>query len=173
MITGMPSMPVADRKIFPEEGVVYIVWGEKKLLYIGQTKNLRKRFLHHHRLIEFLNSDTNVSWFSEEECNRLEVESALIDLLDPELNNSEIPKKEIDERPTSIRWKLPELMARYQIKVKVLAAEMGYTPDAITHLKKSAMPRLSGDAWDKLIKSLRKLSGEEIMPNDLFEYKDD
>jgi putative transcriptional regulator len=72
-----------------------------------------------------------------------------------------------------VRFKLAEVMARYQIKVKVLAAEMGYTPDAITHLKKSAMPRLSGDAWDKLIKSLRKLSGEEIMPNDLFEYKED
>jgi putative transcriptional regulator len=173
MITGMPSMSVADRKIFPEEGVVYIVWGEKKLLYIGQTKNLRRRFLHHHRLIEFLNSDANVSWFSEEECNRLEVESSLIDLLDPELNNSEVLKKEIDKKPTSIRWKLPELMARHGIKPKDLATEMGYTRDAVSNLRQRTMPRLSEDTWNNLMNSLCKLSGVTITPNDLFEHQKD
>jgi putative transcriptional regulator len=173
MITGMPSMSVADRKIFPEEGVVYIVWGEKKLLYIGQTKNLRRRFLHHHRLIEFLNSDANVSWFSEEECNRLEVESSLIDLLDPELNNSEVLKKEIDKKPTSIRWKLAELMARHGIKPKDLATEMGCTRDAVSNLRQRTMPRLSGDTLNNLFRSLNALSEEAVTFNDLFEYKED
>jgi putative transcriptional regulator len=72
-----------------------------------------------------------------------------------------------------IRWKLAELMARHGIRPKDLATEMDCTRDAVSNLRKRTMPRLSEDTWNNLIRSLRSLSGEEIMPNDLFEYKDD
>ena len=86
LITGLPSVGINDRKDLPTDEVVYFVWTAEKLLYIGQTNNLKQRLYNHHRLVEFLNDESRVSWFNAAQCDRLEVESELIELFNPSLN---------------------------------------------------------------------------------------
>jgi hypothetical protein len=86
MVQGLPSLSVNDRRTFPDVESIYLVWADNSLLYIGQTKNLRKRFEHHHRLVEFLNCEAKVAWFDASGCNRLDVEGQLIELFLPTLN---------------------------------------------------------------------------------------
>lgn len=86
MIKGLPSINVEDRKTLPQLEAIYLVWTDKELLYIGQTANIKSRFLSHHRLIEFLNCNAKVAWFNAEDCDRLEIEGSLIEIFAPKLN---------------------------------------------------------------------------------------
>ncbi|ODH03095.1 hypothetical protein A4S05_21110 [Nostoc sp. KVJ20] len=62
-----------------------------------------------------------------------------------------------------IIWKLREVMARYKIKSKELAAELGVHPNSVTNLRKAeTMPRLDGEALDNLCNALNKLADTEI-----------
>ncbi|PSB64049.1 hypothetical protein C7B79_11445 [Chroococcidiopsis cubana CCALA 043] len=71
-----------------------------------------------------------------------------------------------------IRWRLNEVMARYGIRAKELAAEMDISPSAISNLRKRSMPRLTEETLNNLCKALNKLSHERtlITPGELIEY---
>ena len=86
LIKGLPSTEIHQRKTLPKQEAVYLVWTNHRLLYIGQTTNLCQKILNHHRLVEFLNCEAKIAWFDSAGCDRLEVESSLIDILSPELN---------------------------------------------------------------------------------------
>jgi len=78
---------------------------------------------------------------------------------------------------TLIKWRLREVMARYNIKAIDLAQEMGISANAVSNLRKgNTMPRLDGDSLNKLCNALNKLAldlDEEITPVTLIDYTRD
>ena len=78
---------------------------------------------------------------------------------------------------TLIRWRLREVMARYSIKAVDLAKEMRVSPNSVSNLRKgNTMPRLDGDALNKLCNALNKLAlnlDAEITPVTLIDYTRD
>ena len=69
-----------------------------------------------------------------------------------------------------IRWRLKEVMARYDIKGIDLAKEMGVRDASISNLRNSkTMPRLDGERIDQLCKALSKLAERRISFADLYE----
>jgi DNA-binding Xre family transcriptional regulator len=78
---------------------------------------------------------------------------------------------------TLIKWRLREVMAKYNIKSIDLAQEMRISPNSVSNLRKgSTMPRLDGDSLNKLCNALNKLAldlDEEITPVTLIDYRRD
>lgn len=78
---------------------------------------------------------------------------------------------------TLIKWRLREVMARYNIKAIDLAKEMGISPNSVSNLRKgNTMPRLDGDSLNDLCNALNKLAlglEEEITPVTLIDYTRD
>ncbi len=75
---------------------------------------------------------------------------------------------------TLIRWKLREVMARYNIKSVDLAKQLNISPNAVSSLRKAkTMPRLDGNALNNLCNALNRLAedlDEEITPVTLLTY---
>jgi len=75
---------------------------------------------------------------------------------------------------TLIRWRLREIMARYNIKSVDLAKELDISPNAVSSLRKAkTMPRLDGNALNNLCNALNRLAedlDEEISPLSLLTY---
>lgn len=78
---------------------------------------------------------------------------------------------------TLIKWRLREVMARYQIKAIDLAQEIGVSANAVSNLRKgNSMPRLDGDSLNRLCNALNKLAidlDDEITPVTLIQYTRD
>ncbi|MGH2413545.1 MAG: helix-turn-helix domain-containing protein [Microcystaceae cyanobacterium] len=78
---------------------------------------------------------------------------------------------------TLIKWRLREIMARYNVKATDLAKEMGISANSVSNLRKgNTMPRLDGDSLNKLCNALNKLAldlDEEITPVTLIDYTRD
>ena len=102
MLNGLISVNVEKRKALPEIEAVYLVWTDNELLYIGQTANLRSRFVKHHRLVDFLNHDSKIAWFDTTGCNRLEVEEYFIKAFSPKLNGETVGRNPGDKVPLGI-----------------------------------------------------------------------
>jgi DNA-binding Xre family transcriptional regulator len=75
---------------------------------------------------------------------------------------------------TLIRWRLREVMARYDIKAIDLAKEMKLSANAVSNLRRSnTMPRLDGDSLNRLCNALNELAiglDDEITPITLISY---
>lgn len=86
------ALPLEERNNLPAIPAVYLVYQEDKLLYVGKTKNLKSRWLGHHRLVQFVEAGSGVyiAWFpcSEEQLGTME--DAFIELLDPEFNGESL-----------------------------------------------------------------------------------
>jgi DNA-binding Xre family transcriptional regulator len=78
---------------------------------------------------------------------------------------------------TLIRWRLRELMARYNIKSKDLAQKLDISANAMSALRKAkTMPRLDGVALNLLCNGLNELAEDlekPITPGDLLDYSID
>lgn len=102
----LPSLPLASRSVLPACAAIYFVLDEAdRILYIGQTTNLKRRWLRHHRYDQ-LSVQSRIAWL---ECNELEllpkIEVALIKHFNPALNGSEVMSKEIAEL-----WRIADLI---------------------------------------------------------------
>ena len=61
-----------------------------------------------------------------------------------------------------IRWKLKEVMARYDIKGMDLAKELDVSTNTVSNLRKAkTMPRLDGDQLNLLLDALNKLATDK------------
>ncbi|MBO3461201.1 helix-turn-helix transcriptional regulator [Aetokthonos hydrillicola Thurmond2011] len=73
-----------------------------------------------------------------------------------------------------IKWRLREVMARYNIKSVDLAKELNISPNAVSSLRKAkTMPRLDGNALNNLCNALNRLAedlDEEVSPMTLIAY---
>lgn len=78
---------------------------------------------------------------------------------------------------TLIRWRLKEIMARYNIKGKDLAQKLDISPNALSALRKAkTMPRLDGMALNLMCNALNELAEDldrYITPGDLLDYSQD
>ncbi len=69
-----------------------------------------------------------------------------------------------------IRWKLKEVMARYDITGVALAKELNIRTATVSDWRTSkTLPRLGGERLDELCKALSKLARKKIRFADLFE----
>lgn len=75
---------------------------------------------------------------------------------------------------TLIKWRLREVMARYNIKSVDLARQLNISPNAVSSLRKAkTMPRLDGNALNNLCNALNRLAedlDQEITPVTLLTY---
>lgn len=89
-VAGLPSKPLAERASFPTCACSYVVKAGDKVLYVGQTQNLRQRWVAHHLLSELAqHKDVRVSWY---ECRtkyeREFYEQSAIELFKPPYNKA-------------------------------------------------------------------------------------
>lgn len=71
-----------------------------------------------------------------------------------------------------INWRLAEIMARHDIKGTDLAERLGVTPKAVSNIRRAkTMPRLDGEALDRLCIALSELAGKRITPANLIDYE--
>ncbi|BAY29741.1 hypothetical protein NIES2107_15850 [Nostoc carneum NIES-2107] len=91
---SMPSLLVSEKGRLPNEPAIYFVWNDRRLLYIGKTASLCKRFMNHHRLANFVlaGENTRISWLLADAENLAAFECSLIEELEPELNKESQPK---------------------------------------------------------------------------------
>ena len=69
-----------------------------------------------------------------------------------------------------IRWRLKEVMARYDITGIALAQEMGVRESTISNLRTArTLPRIDGNRVYQLCQALSKLAGKKISFADLYE----
>ncbi|MEM9273805.1 MAG: helix-turn-helix transcriptional regulator [Cyanobacteria bacterium P01_F01_bin.143] len=69
-----------------------------------------------------------------------------------------------------LRWRLKEIMARYDISNIDLAKELDMRPASISHLRNSkTIPSIGGDRLTKLCSALSKLAGKKIHFAELYE----
>jgi DNA-binding Xre family transcriptional regulator len=75
---------------------------------------------------------------------------------------------------TLIKWRLREVMARYNIKAIDLAKQMKLSANAVSNLRQSkTMPRMDGGSLNNLCNALNALASEldeEITPMTLIGY---
>ncbi len=97
---SVPSVRILERNKLPESPAIYfVITPDNRLLYIGQSKNLRQRWQSHHRFQQFIEAsqETRVVWFEFDESDRQSipsVEEELITLLDTEYNETDVPLDE-------------------------------------------------------------------------------
>ena len=94
---SVPSLPITERSKLPNTAAIYFVFTlDNKLLYIGQTSNLRQRWAQHHRYQQFIeaSSQTRIGWFAfgeEFKDSLLDIEKELIESLSSEHNDTPHP----------------------------------------------------------------------------------
>lgn len=60
----LPCLPLAWKHGLPAIPAVYFAISKKQILYVGSTKNLKSRWLKHHRIKEIKAfNDIKIAWF--------------------------------------------------------------------------------------------------------------
>jgi hypothetical protein len=91
-LTMLPSLPLDERRDLPDTPAIYVVMAGDTVLYVGQSVNLRQRWLAHHRFAQ-LNErgGCRIAWMQVEDASLLdELERACIAHFHPVLNDSPI-----------------------------------------------------------------------------------
>ncbi|RCJ20150.1 hypothetical protein A6S26_05360 [Nostoc sp. ATCC 43529] len=85
----LPSLPLVRRSQLPKcAGVYFVIDGDGVVQYIGRSKNLRSRWVAHHKLAEIREmTGAKVSWLEISDEDLLpSIEAALIQWFSPPLN---------------------------------------------------------------------------------------
>lgn len=86
-LSTLPSLPLSDRKQLPAIPCIYFAISSGTVQYIGMSKNLRNRWVNHHRLSR-LSLNSNIAWLKVSDISLMpEIENALIHWFKPPLNN--------------------------------------------------------------------------------------
>ena len=73
-----------------------------------------------------------------------------------------------------IKWKLVELMQRYEISGRALAERLEISQNAMSSLRNAkAMPMIGSDRLSRIIIELRSISGQQIELNEIIEFEED
>lgn len=115
-LCSVNSRPLSEKMNLPSCQALYLVIEKDRVIYVGSTVNLKRRFKSHHRRHQFASFNTLV-WFDfsmlGEDVLR-EVEQSVIALVSPQLNNSstgrlmsesqkEAQKRYVERNPEKIR----------------------------------------------------------------------
>ena len=191
-LSTLPSVLLANRKQLPPIlGIYFAINSLGVVQYIGQSVNIRNRWLNHHRQSELdVVGNVSIAYLEVSEPSLLsEIEWALIEYFHPPLNGltrkpsrvkpkaelaklSQVRVKNFNQK-TSIKWKLSEVMARHRIKGSDLANRLQISNNAVSKLKNAqTMPRIDGERLNALCNALNNLAAgdAEITPAMLIEY---
>ncbi|MBD2211890.1 GIY-YIG nuclease family protein [Nostoc linckia FACHB-104] len=86
---ALPSMPLGWKKALPKCACIYFaIDASNQVQYIGQTHNLKTRWINHHRLKHLQDMDgVRLAWMEISDTSLLpEIEQALIAWFDPPIN---------------------------------------------------------------------------------------
>ncbi len=89
----LPSLPLDERKALPDTPAIYFVLAADTVLYIGQSVNVRQRWLAHHRFAQ-LNEygGCRIAWMTVDDASLLDdLERACIAHFSPILNREPLP----------------------------------------------------------------------------------
>jgi hypothetical protein len=87
----LPSLPLEERRDLPDTAAIYFVLAADTVLYIGQSVNVRQRWLAHHRLAQ-LNEygGCRIAWMTVDDASLLDdLERACIAHFNPLLNDQD------------------------------------------------------------------------------------
>jgi putative transcriptional regulator len=148
-------MAIEDLAKLPETPCVYLVVNSQgKVLYVGKSENLRKRWKSHYKLSSLIEeSGIRISYVEVQENLLFKVERALINALNPPLNENE-PSKGI-----------ASLRQRVGLTQRQLADLVGVTETTIRNWENNR----SGVEWFERVAKL--CDSLQCTPNDLFGYQ--
>jgi excinuclease UvrABC nuclease subunit len=112
-ISSLPSLPLEERKALPAVGAVYFVCASTgAVLYVGSSKNLRQRWLLHHRQQQLAQTQgIRIAWqVVETTAHRLALEAHCLDVIRPLYQQSGMPLRR-DKRGRvvyDVKLRLPE-----------------------------------------------------------------
>jgi len=91
--TALPSLPLDERRELPDTAAIYFVLAGDTVLYIGQSVNVRQRWLAHHRLAQLNeHGGCRIAWMTVDGVSLLnELEQACIAHFQPALNGTNMP----------------------------------------------------------------------------------
>ncbi len=103
--TTLPALPLDDRRNLPDAPAIYFVMSGDTVLYVGQSVNLRQRWVAHHRLAQLNeHGGCRVAWMTVDDAGLLdELEQACIEHFSPMLNSSPVLWDELATRPVTLR----------------------------------------------------------------------
>lgn len=85
-LSSLPSLPLSDRKQLPAISCIYFAMSSGTVQYIGRSKNLRNRWMFHHRQSQ-LDSNSSIVWLEVGNPALLpDIEADLIQWFKPPLN---------------------------------------------------------------------------------------
>ncbi len=148
-------MAIEDLAKLPETPCVYLVVNSQgKVLYVGKSENLRKRWKSHYKLSSLIEeSGIRISYVEVQEDLLFKVERALINALNPPLNENE-PSKGI----ASLRQKVG-------LTQRQLADLVGVTETTVRNWENN---RSGVECFERVAKLCDSL---QCTPNDLFGYQ--
>jgi putative transcriptional regulator len=154
-VLSLPCMAIEDLAKLPETPCVYLVVNSQgKVLYVGKSENLRKRWKSHYKLSSLIEeSGIRISYVEVQEDLLFKVERALINALNPPLNENE-PSKGI----ASLRQKVG-------LTQRQLADLVGVTETTVRNWENNR----SGVEWFERVAKL--CDSLQCTPNDLFGYQ--
>ncbi|MEG4121826.1 hypothetical protein QUA43_30695 [Microcoleus sp. N9_B4] len=93
----LPSLSLANRSTLPSCPAVYFVLEGDRVLYVGRSRNLRQRWVIHHRYKQLKAiSNIRIAWLECSEPSLLaEIEAAMIRYFLPPLNGSAVTSPQI------------------------------------------------------------------------------
>lgn len=94
-LSTLPSLSLAERNQFPRcQGIYFVIADDGKLLYIGRSINIAKRWSQHHRHPDLEQLvGVRLAWLQVSDALLLpEIEKALIQYFKPQLNKKSVKK---------------------------------------------------------------------------------
>jgi len=89
--TVLPSLPPDERRGLPNTAAIYFVLAGDTVLYVGQSRALRQRWLAHHRLKQLnAHGGCRIAWMQVDDVNLLDgIERGCIAHFNPLLNDQD------------------------------------------------------------------------------------
>jgi len=91
-LSALPSLSLDERVYLPDTAAIYFVMAGDTVLYIGQSVNVRQRWVAHHRLKQLNEYGAcRIAWMAVDDAGLLdELEVACIAHFSPSLNDSPV-----------------------------------------------------------------------------------
>lgn len=159
----LPCLPLAARSRLPQiRGIYFVLNAHNEVLYIGQSKNLRSRWLNrtHHRYNELAHlNDLRLAYLKVTGSNPLSpIERALVDYFKPRMNNKAGPACRVQPQrsdPEQRYWRFRSLMVRKRMSSEQLAKLIGRDWRTIDRWRSTpTMPPIGEVALHKLCQAL-------------------
>ena len=120
----------------PDRPGIYFAMQEDEILYVGQSKNIRRRWQSHHKYIELLEFDrVRIHWVDSDGRPLLKQESEWIKLCRPPLNYKTVVYKKIKER--KMIFEFPPFLSLLILVAIISSTIMIYAPYIFPFLESS------------------------------------